>query len=112
MQVHPKASTSRIPATLAGDDRDGSSAPPLSTKAAGKARAIEHDVDEDDDYAKKQRKPQSFETYFKSGVAGGLAACVAKTSVGKLCMTGGNLRHILLAARGEDTDIYCCSPTG
>lgn len=81
MQAQVFASTSKLQLPLVSGDHQhaaGGGAPPplLSAKAAGKARA------RPDDDVQRPKPPQTWEQIIKSGVAGGLAACLAKTSVG------------------------------
>lgn len=84
MQAQVYASTSKLPLSGgSGDDvRDlphhGAPAQQLSAKAAGKARAREEDHED----SHQAKPPQTWQQVVKSGVAGGLAACLAKTSVG------------------------------
>jgi hypothetical protein len=76
--MQPQASTSRLPPPPDGDHHGDALGVPrvLSAKAAGKARARPED--------EVAKPPQTWEQIVKSGVAGGIAACVAKTSVGEL----------------------------
>lgn len=82
MQAQVYASTSKLPLSAGSgvdDVRDhGAPAQQMSAKAAGKARARS----EDHAPSHQASPPQTWQQVIKSGVAGGLAACLAKTSVG------------------------------
>lgn len=90
MQAQIHASTSKLavlPLSLNGDHAQAGAPPPspspltvnaISAKAAGKARALD-----DESTSHKAKPPQTWKQIVKSGVAGGLAACLAKTSVGE-----------------------------
>lgn len=83
-QVH--ASTSRLPVSEGNGQLQAGAPPPLqlSEKAAGKARARQHDDEHVEAASNKPLPPQTWQQIIKSGVAGGIAACLAKTSVGRL----------------------------
>lgn len=65
-----------LEAPQAGAPSTAHSPATMSSKAAGKARAVEDEV-------RQPKPPQTWEQILKSGVAGGIAACLAKTSVGR-----------------------------